>query len=83
MDPLKELALAIDKRSKGHANKVINDLRSELGTITETGLIIDNFKHEIRDYLVSDHLTLINGDRVLVLPIGQDFVVVARVVPNA
>lgn len=30
----------------------------ELGDITPTGLKLDNFKHEIKDYMLLDYLTL-------------------------
>lgn len=30
----------------------------EFGTITSTGLKLDNFKHEIKDYMILEHLGL-------------------------
>jgi len=57
-DPFKELARALNEKSKQHAGRVMLALQAELGTITDTGLKLDRFKHEIRDYLVADYLTL-------------------------
>lgn len=55
----------------------------ELGIITATGLKLDNFKHEVQDYLKADGLVLVAGDRVAVAPIGDDFLVITKVVENA
>ena len=121
-NPFRELASMLDMRMKNHSNNALSGIPCVLGTITPTGLLLDNFKHEIKDYLVAEYLTLdepdftttetdgahvhpLTGggahshqvrtpekllplrlnDRVLVIPVnnGQDFVVVARVVPNA
>lgn len=54
MDPFREIAREIEKKSQGIAKQMIMGLPSELGTITSTGLKLDNFKHEIRDFLVAD-----------------------------
>lgn len=47
---------------KGNTNKAINravaSLGYELGTITSSGLKLDNFKYEITDYMVLEHLKL-------------------------
>lgn len=43
-----------------HANDMLSGVPAELGTITETGLKIDNFKHEIQDYLVADFLVTLH-----------------------
>lgn len=126
-DPYKQLVSMIETLIGKHVARAAAGITCELGTITATGLKLDGFKHEIRKYLVSEHLTLDEpdftatendgahgpscgdcggiggaahthkvktpkqlfhlhpGDRVLVAPVhhGQDFVVIARVVPNA
>jgi hypothetical protein len=126
-DPYKQLVEMIETLIKRHIARLAAGVTCELGTITSSGLKLDGFKHEIKKYLVSKHLTLDetdftetetdgghtascssggavvvqdhkhqvktpsqlgplkNGDRVLVAPVnhGQDFVVIARVVPNA
>ncbi|HBJ2602705.1 TPA: hypothetical protein ACXDAM_002229 [Clostridium botulinum] len=100
----------IAREMKGHTNKAINKAASslgfELGTMTSSGLKLDNFKYEIKDYLTLDYLkmkneyntetagehphshnlkipkelkTLATGDRVLVALLGNEFVVVGRV----
>jgi Trk K+ transport system NAD-binding subunit len=125
-DPYKQLVAMLETLIGRHVARAAAGITCELGTITATGLKLDGFKHEIRNYLVSEHLTLDEpvftktkkdgahkgscpdgsvsgdahehevitppqllplhpGDRVLVVPVhhGQDFVVIARVVPNA
>jgi hypothetical protein len=47
---------------KGNTNKAINraiaSVGYELGTITSSGLKLDNFKYEIKDYTVLEYLKL-------------------------
>jgi len=86
---------SVARQIKANINKKTNEALSitgcELGTITSTGLKLDSFKKEIKDYLVLDHLTINNtidlpnqlralqaGDRVLVATMGSDFVVIGR-----
>lgn len=54
MDPYKQLARLLEDRMARHAGRAVAGLFCELGTITATGLKLDGFKHEIRDYLVAD-----------------------------
>jgi hypothetical protein len=126
-DPYKQLVEMIETLIKKHTARLAAGVTCELGTITNTGLKLDGFKYEIKNFLVSEHLTLDktdftetetdgdhsapctsggtvsvqkhkhqvktpselgplkNGDRVLVAPVnhGQDFIVIARVVPYA
>ncbi|EGO86273.1 hypothetical protein G8S49_11050 [Clostridium botulinum C] len=94
---------------KGGTNKAIgNDLSSlGFGTITSSGLKLDKFKYEIKDYMILDYLNLKDeytteaagtythshilktpnnlkalkeGDRVLVTTVGNEFIVVGRVI---
>lgn len=112
--PGKELAKLIRKHASEAAERGQIATGLELGTITQSGLKLDGFKHEITDYLLAEHLTLAAdymtettqdnpepgthnhrvitpnqlkplsaGDRVIVAPIGADFIVLARVVENA
>ncbi|ASN68296.1 hypothetical protein 10S11_34 [uncultured Caudovirales phage] len=101
----------IARELNNNTNKVIGQALSTtgltLGTIKSTGLKLDNFKYEIKNYLVLEHLKMKNeynteasgenphkhilktpqelkalddGDRVLVALLGNEFVVVGRVV---
>jgi uncharacterized protein YebE (UPF0316 family) len=86
---------SVARQIKANINKKTNEALSitgcELGTITSTGLKLDSFKKEIKDYMVLDYLTINNtidlpnqlrslqaGDRVLVATMGSDFVVIGR-----
>ena len=82
MDPFRDLARLIDQRARGHVARSLAGQFCELGTITATGLKLDGFKHEIRDYLKAEGLILSSGDRVLAVPVngGQDVVIVCKVV---
>ncbi len=60
MDPYKELAALLDLRIKGQANQALSGIPSELGTMTATGLKLDTFKHEIKDYLLADWLVKVH-----------------------
>lgn len=60
MDPYKEFAALLDMRIKGHANQALFGVPCELGTITATGLKLDGFKHEIKDYLIADWLVKVH-----------------------
>lgn len=85
-NPYREIAMSIHHHVKGNVQRQAVMIRPELGAITTSGLKVDGFKNEIRDYYYSDHLDdLASGDRVLVLPIngGKDFVVTARVKRHA
>lgn len=137
MDPFKQLVSLMEAGMKDKAGRAVSGMQCELGTMTATGLKLDNFKHEIQDYLVADWLVKIHlpafflvgtatspvdgegnplpgagtsaltkysfqareiedaglelkqglktGDRVLAAPVngGQDFVILAKVMPNA
>ncbi len=48
----------MDTNSKSEINKAMFSNSLVLGTITTTGLKLDDFKHEISDYLVLDYLKL-------------------------
>lgn len=86
---------SVARQIKANINKKTNEALSitgcELGSITSTGLKLDSFKKEIKDYMVLDYLTINNtidlpnqlrplasGDRVLVATMGSEFVVVGR-----
>ncbi len=57
-NPYKALAASIEERARRHAEAATLGISAELGTITPTGLKLDGFAHEIRDYLVAAGLTL-------------------------
>ncbi|TMV48113.1 hypothetical protein FE783_19365 [Paenibacillus mesophilus] len=54
MDPYKKLAAALESRMAGHASTAVTGIPAEMGTMTASGLKLDSFKHEIKDYLVAD-----------------------------
>lgn len=54
MDPYKKLATVLEARMAGHAASAVSGIHAELGTITDSGLKLDSFKHELTDYLVAD-----------------------------
>lgn len=56
-DPYQMLAADIRQEMKQSAGNALSGVPAELGTITATGLKLDNFKSEIQDYLVADFLT--------------------------
>lgn len=51
-DPYKALANAIVSQAAAQANKAIQGLASELGTMTASGVKLDRFKHEFKDPLI-------------------------------
>ncbi len=59
-DPFKQLATLLDMRMARYAAKAVSGVPCELGTITASGLKLDSFKHEIKDYLVADWLVKIH-----------------------
>lgn len=81
-NPFAHMVAMLDERSVGHSRKSVLSLKSEFGTITKTGLKLDNFKHEIADYYLAMGLVLKEGDRVLCVPVddGDDVAVICKVV---
>ncbi|KGO14292.1 hypothetical protein NZ45_07990 [Clostridium botulinum] len=102
-----EIARTIKEDTKGSISNAVSSLELQLGTITSTGLKMDNFKYEVQDYMVLDYLKSYNeyateiagehphshvlkipknlkalfiGDRVLVATVGNEYIVVGRVV---
>lgn len=57
-DVFNELARTMNKNTNSAIQGAIYGTGLTLGTITETGLLLDNFKHEFIDYMVLDHLRL-------------------------
>lgn len=55
-----DLISVIHGNSREIAAKVVNNtgFSMTLGTITETGLVLDNFKYEITNYMVLDYLAM-------------------------
>jgi molybdopterin converting factor small subunit len=85
-NPYREFAGTIEEHANKKTTQHTKTIRSKLGTITTSGLMVDGFKQEFRDYLYNDLLTNLNdGDRVVVVPInnGKDYVVIARVKRHA
>ncbi|RJG26713.1 hypothetical protein [Paenibacillus thiaminolyticus] len=59
-DPFDTIARSLHAGMQMQANKMLSGVPAELGTITETGLKLDNFKHEVQDYLVADFLATLH-----------------------
>lgn len=57
-NPFGRMAKLLDDRMQDHARQSLTWVPALLGTITSSGLKLDIYKHEITDYLVSEHLTL-------------------------
>lgn len=59
-----EIFNEIAREIKGNTNRAVNEAVSyiglDLGTITSTGLKLDNFKYEIQDYMMLDYLKMKN-----------------------
>ncbi|PRR85951.1 hypothetical protein [Clostridium luticellarii] len=58
MREMEDLVRTINDTTNKTINNTVSGLGVEFGTITETGLQLDNFKHEITDYKVLDYLTM-------------------------
>ncbi|AJA42421.1 hypothetical protein AJ85_06590 [Alkalihalobacillus alcalophilus ATCC 27647 = CGMCC 1.3604] len=82
-DPFSELADTIDRHVGKRSKSATLGIPSVLGTITSSGVKLDDFKHPITDPLYSQGLrsTLRNGDRVLCVLVngGNDTVIVCAV----
>ncbi|NRT76293.1 hypothetical protein [Clostridium beijerinckii] len=55
-DVFNEIKRIMDSNTHGTIRGVIEGTGLTLGSITETGLKLDNFKHEFTDYMVLDYL---------------------------
>jgi len=55
---MEELASTMKDHTNKSVNNAVSGLGVEFGTMTEAGLKLDNFKHEITDYKVLDYLKL-------------------------
>ncbi|MDO3408554.1 hypothetical protein QWJ34_02100 [Saccharibacillus sp. CPCC 101409] len=73
---------------KGHTRQMASGLGGVLGTVTASGVKLDDFKHEIQDYLLAELPGMPEsggfkpGDRVLAIRVngGSDIVVLCKVV---
>lgn len=53
-NPFKEMASLIDSRGNKNLKGLLSGVPCELGTVTASGIKLDNFKHEYQDYLLAD-----------------------------
>ncbi|MEE4561964.1 hypothetical protein [Paenibacillus polymyxa] len=53
-DPYGHLATALQSSFHKHTKQALSGVGAVLGTITSTGLKLDDFKHELQDYLVAE-----------------------------
>lgn len=60
MEIFNEIAREIKSNTNKSVNKAISSVGLDLGTITSTGLKLDNFKYEIQDYMMLDNLKMKN-----------------------
>lgn len=67
-DPFKRLKSKLDSKMQRQISSETSGKFGELGTVTATGIKLDNFKHEIKDYLIADYLTLPNDFMTAVEP---------------
>ena len=57
-DVFNEIARITNSNTNNAVNTATLSTGNVLGTLTETGLLLDNFKYEFTDYLVLDYLKL-------------------------
>ncbi|MDG5852504.1 hypothetical protein [Clostridium beijerinckii] len=57
-DVFNEIKRLMDSNTHGAIKGVIDGTGLTLGSITETGLKLDNFKHEFTDYMALDYLKM-------------------------
>lgn len=53
-DPYGQFADMMSSAMKGHTKQMASGLGGVLGTMTASGVKLDDFKHEIQDYLVAE-----------------------------
>lgn len=54
-DPYVSFVSSLKQQIVGSTQQVMSGTGAELGTITATGLKLDQFKHEIQDYYIADY----------------------------
>ncbi|MFD1176901.1 hypothetical protein ACFQ3W_11400 [Paenibacillus puldeungensis] len=54
IDPYTALAASLRENAAKKASEALTGVSAELGSITGSGLKLDSFKHEIKDYLVAE-----------------------------
>jgi len=52
-DPFRDMAGLLKGEMQKHTSAAVAGLGAELGTITESGLKLDSFAHEITDFLIA------------------------------
>lgn len=53
-DPYGAFVSVMQSSMVGHTRQALSGVGAVLGTITSTGLKLDDFKHELQDYLVAE-----------------------------
>lgn len=53
-DPYVELVDVIQGFMSSHSNRAVSEVGGVLGTITSSGLKLDDFKYEFKDYLIAE-----------------------------
>ncbi|MEJ8306592.1 hypothetical protein [Saccharibacillus sacchari] len=53
-DPYGQFADMMSSAMKGHTKQMASGLGGVLGTMTASGVKLDDFKHEIQDYMVAE-----------------------------
>lgn len=62
-DPYGAFVSVMQSSMAGHTRQALSGVGAVLGTITSTGLKLDDFKHELQDYLVAEPLGLLSVPR--------------------
>lgn len=70
--PFKEIASLFEQRMQEQVNRGIQGVPCVLGTMTATGVILDDFKHEIQDPLVLEPLVDADIELELKIPSHQE-----------
>ncbi|MEK4456456.1 hypothetical protein [Paenibacillus sp. FSL R10-2748] len=53
-DPYGAFVSVMQSSMAGHTRQALSGVGAVLGTITSTGLKLDDFKHELQDYLIAE-----------------------------
>lgn len=82
-DPFKAFAMVLRQETGRAVNSVMQSMPCVLGTMTATGVYIDDFKHEIKDPLVLEPFIDADIEVALMVPAHEETgVIVLPVIPT-
>lgn len=58
MNPFNDIAKMLHNTGRMHAKNAATSVGLSLGTITDSGVLLDDFEEEITNYLVADYLNI-------------------------